>query len=271
MYDPVQEHALDHAIRHDEWPIARFLAHHLRGILPRHITPLDLLFLVSLVCTRLGLARLWDTHAGAKLLCEAFDLLLTTADARQKKCLLSWGDPKHRRAFSQRDFLQPSITAEDLPRSAYELEERLFQEALVAAHLLRGARRSARRQQGQWQLYQQAAAVVFTRLLEVWLKLRKETSDWIAYACLRHALKRVWQALFGQAAPVPACIDEQDLPLWIEVEAFQVMTDMAKRGHTRAPAALARVVAEWQRGNLPPPAPPQSQPWPERHTVRFKV
>jgi hypothetical protein len=147
----------------------------------------------------------------------------------------------------------------------------LFKEALLAIHLLRGARRCGRRQQRQWQLYHQAAAVVLTRLLEAWLKLRKEASDWIAYTCLRHALQRAWQTVFGPAAPVLELLEEKDMPLWVEVETFQVMTEMARRGHRRAPASLARMVAEWQRGNLPPPAPPPGVDWPERHTVRFKV
>ena len=38
--------------------------------------------------------------------------------------------------FSQRDLAHKSITADDLPRSAYELEERLVKEALEAGHLL---------------------------------------------------------------------------------------------------------------------------------------
>ncbi len=272
MFNPIQEHNLDHALRHDEWPVGRFLAYHLKGCLPKTITPLDLLFLVGLVCSRLGLHRLWDTHAGAKLLCEAFELIVTTAEQRQKKRLPSWGDQDHRRSFSQRDFLQQSITAEDLPRSAYELEERLFKEALLAVHLLRGARRCGRRQQGQWQLYHQAAAIVMTRILEAWLKLRKETSDWMAHACLRHALQRVWQALFGLETPVSELLDEQDMPQWIEVEVLDVMTDMAKRGHTRAPAMLARVVAAWQKGNLPK-RPPKTgvKDWPEGKIVRFRV
>jgi hypothetical protein len=109
MFDPVQEHNLDHALRHDEWPVGRFLAHHLQGCLPNTITPLDLLFLVGLACTPLGLKRLWDTHAGAKLLCEAFELMLNTADTRQKKRLLSWGDTTHPASTSAISSNHPSL------------------------------------------------------------------------------------------------------------------------------------------------------------------
>jgi hypothetical protein len=168
--------------------------------------------------------------------------------------------------------VQKSLTAEDLPRSAYELEERQFKEALEAEHLLRGSRRAARRQQAQWQLCHQAIAFVLTRILEAWLKLSRETSDWIVYTCLLHALQRAWRALFGPDTPVPDLLQEQDLPRWLEVETLQVMTDMAKRGHTCPPEALAKLVTEWQRDNLPQ-RPPEAgvKDWPEGHLVRFKV
>jgi hypothetical protein len=270
MFDPVQEHSLDYAIRHEQWPLARFLAVHLQKILPKTITPLDLLFLLGLVCSRLGLMRFWDTHAGADLLCHVFDALLDTAETRQKKRLRSWGDTTHRR-FCHRDLAQKLVTAEELPRSAYMLEQRVFQEALLAAHLLRGARRFGRRQQLQWAQYHQAAGIVLSRLLEVWLKLRKETSPCIAYTCLRWALRKVWQALFGAEAPLLDLLQEQDMPQWVEVETLDVMTEMARRGHTRTPEALAHVVAEWQRGNLPQRPPKHCVEWPEGDIVRFKV
>jgi hypothetical protein len=269
MRDPFQDFNLYHTLRDNEWPLGRFLAFYLHGIFARLFVPLDLLYLLRYVQHKLHMGLFWQPHAGAELLCQVLMLILDTAEERQRKYQRSWGDPQHRR-FRLRDLVQEAISAERLPRSAYVLAERLYEELRLAVHLLRGARWYARRQQALWQSYHQAAAIVLSRVLVIWLRLRKETSPWVAYACLRTALRQVWRLLFGERTALPDVLEEQSVSVWTEAETLEVFAHMAKRGHTRAPRALAGIVAEWQRGNLPV-LPREGEVWPEAHVTRFRV
>jgi hypothetical protein len=109
-------------------------------------------------------------------------------------------------------------------------------------------------------------------LYTVWLRLRKETSVWMAYTCLRWALGEAWKVLFGPHAELPEKLKEKDMPLWAEHETLEVLTKLVKRvPHARVPKPFLKVMAQWQKGNLPPPRPPLGEDWPEAHTSRFKV
>jgi hypothetical protein len=164
------------------------------------------------------------------------------------------------------------FTADDLPRSPYELCERLLKEALVVIHLFRGARIYAHPHNSDWQLYHQHGAVALSRLAVTWLKLRKATSPYMAYTCLRWALGEAWKTLFGPKAELLEKLKAQDMPLWAEWETFEVLSKLTREArHARAPRPFQPIVAQWQRGNLPTPRPPQGEAWPEAHTVRFKV
>jgi hypothetical protein len=270
--DPFDDFNLDKTLRNDEWPLARFLAYYLLGFVEGWLSPWDLLLLLKYSLQHLPLRLFWEPTAGAELLCYAFDLILKTAQERQKKCLLSWGDTEHRRFSQKRDLIQKPVRFEDLPPSPSALCERLLQEALVVIHLLRGARFYAHIHSPLWQLYHQHAGIALSRLYTVWLRLRKETTPWIAYLCLRWALGEAWQVLFGPKAPLPEKLDEQDMPLWAEVETFEVLSQLTRKvPHARVPKPLLKVVWEWTHGNPPPPRPPVGEDWPEAFTVRFKV
>ncbi len=270
--DPFDDFNLDRTLRNDEWPLARFLACYLMGVVDRWLSPLDLLYLLKYSLHQLALRLFWEPTAGAELLCSALDLILRTALARQKKRLLSWGDKEHRRFSQKRDLIQQPIKLEDLPPSPAALCERLLQEALVVIHLLRGARFYAHSHSPLWQLYHQHAGIALSRLYTVWLRLRKETTPWMAYLCLRWALGEAWQTLFGPKAELPEKLDAQDMPLWAEWETFEVLRELTRQvPHARVPRPLLKVVHEWTHGNPPPPRPPEGEDWPEAYTVRFKV
>lgn len=237
----------------------------------RRLSPLELLALVKYSLHEPTLSLLWDASAGSELLCYALDLLLTTAWQRQKKRLLSWGDKEHRRFSRKRDLIQQPITADDLPRGPYKLCERLLKEVLVVIHLLRGARYFAHLHNPIWQLYHQHAAIALSRLYTTWLKLRQETSPWVASTCLRWALGEAWKTLFGPTADLPERLKEQDVPLWAEWEAYEVVSDPRRAARDmRIPRPLEPLVAQWRRHYLPL-RPPAGEAWPEAHTSRFKV
>src|SRR5260370_12719821 len=129
MCDSVERYRLQGAFLRNDWPLGRFLATYLYRIAPPFFLPLDLFYLLNYVLTKLHLDLFWDTHAGAKLLCQALDLILTTAETRQKRRQRAWGDTAHRR-FGQRDWVQQPIKADTLSRSAYVLRAQLAKERL---------------------------------------------------------------------------------------------------------------------------------------------
>jgi hypothetical protein len=137
---------------------------------------------------------------------------------------------------------------------------------------LRGARFYAHIRSPLWQLYHQHAGIALSRLYTMWLRLRKETTPWIAYTCLRWALGEAWRVLFGPKAALPEKLDEQDMPLWAEWGTFEVLSKLTQKvWHAKVLRPLLKVVDEWQGGNPQPPRPPEGEDWPEALTVRFKV
>jgi hypothetical protein len=271
-HDPFDDFNLDRTLRQDEWPLPRLLAFYLVGKVEQWLSPVSLLDLLKYSLHYLTLRLFWEPTGGSELLCYALNLLLSTAEARQKKRLLSWGDKAHRRFSIKRDLMLKTLKLDDLPRSPYVLCERLLEEAMLAIHLLRGARMYAHRRHSLWQLYHQNAAIALSRLYTTWLKLRKETSLWMAHTCLRWALGEAWQTVFGPKAELPERLQAQDMPLWAEWETFEVLKELTQKApHAKVPRPFVPVVAEWQRGNLPPPRPPVGEDWPEAFLARFKV
>jgi hypothetical protein len=135
--DPFDEFNLERTLRHDEWPLARFFITYLAGLVDGWLSPHDLLYLLKYSLHSLKIRLFWEETAGSELVCYALDLIVKTAEARQKKRLLSWGDKEHQRFCQKRDLIQQSIEIEDLPPSPAALYERLVKEALLVIHLLR--------------------------------------------------------------------------------------------------------------------------------------
>src|SRR5260370_29857372 len=119
MCDSVERYRLQGAFLRNDWPLGRFLATYLYRIAPPFFLPLDLFYLLNYVLTKLHLDLFWDTHAGAKLLCQALDLILDTAETRQKQRHRAWGDTAHRR-FGQGDSVQRALPEDILARTPYE-------------------------------------------------------------------------------------------------------------------------------------------------------
>ncbi|HEY7126218.1 MAG TPA: hypothetical protein VH540_19905 [Ktedonobacterales bacterium] len=252
MRNPMQFFSLEHAQKHNQFPIARFFAGYLARRVPTPVNPLSALALLEFAHPRLNRHCFWVDNVGSALICEAFDLILDTAQDRQKNGERSWGPAKKLQRFRRADLLVEPLNIAALSEVSSVLSQQLVEEALRAVRLLRAAREFCGKEQVDWLSTHAAAGVALARLFETWLALRHHTSPFIARVCLRWALEQVWRLLFGEQAPLPALFDRDKMPLKIERETLRIFANEWKKHQSPPPAPFLGVVQQWQGGNLPP-------------------
>ncbi len=252
MRNPMQFFSLEHAHKHNQFPLARFYAGYLSRRIPHPVNPLNALALLEFAHPRLNCHCFWVDNAGSALICEAFDLILDTAQDRQKNGERSWGPAQKLQRFRRADLLIAPLNIPALSQVSSVLTQQLVDEALLAVRLLRAARDFCGKARVDWLTTHAAAATALSRLFETWLALRHHTSPFIARVCLRWALEQVWRLLFGENAPLPKLFDREKMPLKIEREALRIFANEWKTHQAPPPAPFLGVVQQWQQGNLPP-------------------
>jgi hypothetical protein len=122
--------------------------------------------------------------------------------------------------------------------------------------LVRVARELFQRKRQEWKRYHRLVGIVLIRLLLVYKRLERLHTPWVAYRCVRWALREVWGKLFGR--PVKLTKEAQSLPkrdalsLGQEWALWYRLKRESEAG-AEIPGPFVEMVERWLAGDTPPP------------------
>jgi hypothetical protein len=252
MINPFIPTSLDGIPEEELVPAATLLCDCLMRHAPAWVTLPDVMGVLEHAHPWLDVNLLTVISDGSNSLCRAVVEVMEAAITYEQRHQRAWGGKDDPQRFRQRDCIQVPLDRKKLPRTSHDLDKRLVAEMPLLLRLLRCARRFFWRGNLLWQACLQAAAIVLSRVLLLWLALRRKIGGWCAQVCLRAALRKAWLMLFGAGAELPKLLKKLPMTLRRERKTLRLFIKEHKNGGVLPPEPFAELVARWQAGLLPP-------------------
>ncbi len=252
MINPFLPTSLNDVSEDELLPLVTLLCDTLMRHAPIVLPLPDVMGLLECVHPRLNLGHFTVTSDGSNYLCRAVTVVLDAALTAEQRHERAWGGKDDPQRFRQRDCMQEPLRRCDLPTSSHDIHKCLEQEFPLLLRLLRCARRFFWQRSLLWQACLQAAAIVLSRILLLWMHLRRLIGGWCAEVCLRAALRKTWELLFGTRLPLPDLLKKLPMTLRRERKTLRMFIEEGKNAQALPPEPFAELVARWQAGLLPP-------------------
>ncbi|HEY7127413.1 MAG TPA: hypothetical protein VH540_26005 [Ktedonobacterales bacterium] len=201
-------------------------------------------------------------HAGAVLLGRTFLLVLPLIDKRHRQRKRAFGGKDKPLEFDPAELEQTLPELYQLPLRLDALCKWLLDDLWTLLRLMRAAQSLYRRQRQAWMHLHRLIGVVLARILLIWERVRRRFSPWIAYGCLRWALRELWGTLFGRPVHLTAgagtFLDQEALSIGQEWELWVRLKRENDEGGG-VPAPFTPLVERWRAGDTPPPYKEQTE------------
>jgi hypothetical protein len=252
MINPFLPTSLDDVPEDELLPLATLLCETLMRRAPVAVALPDVLGVLEHVHPQLKLGLFTVPSAGSNYLCRALTVVLDAALTAEQRHERAWGSKDDPQRFRQRDCIQEPLRRFQLPATSHALHQRLSDEVPLLLRLLRWTRRFFWQRNLLWGACLQAAAIVLSRILLLWLALRRKIGGWCAHVCLRAALRKAWALLFGGRAPLPDALKKLPMTLRRERKTLLIFCKEGMDAGALPPEPFAELIARWQAGLLPP-------------------
>jgi hypothetical protein len=196
------------------------------------------------------------SNQSTALLGRTLSLIVPLIDRRHDQHKRALGGKEHPLEFDPAEIEQTLPEVAQLPTRLDALCRWLLADLWTLLRLVRVARDLFRRKRQEWKLYHRLAGIVLIRLLRVYKRLERLHTPWVAYRCLRWALRQVWGTLFGK--PIKLTKDAQSL---LKVDALSLGEEWAlwyrlkreSKAGGAIPGPFVEMVERWLAGDTPPP------------------
>ena len=194
-------------------------------------------------------------HKGAGLLGRALSLIVPLIDVRHEQKKRALGGKNKPLEFDPAEIEQALPEQHQLPTRLDALCRWLLADVWTLLRLVRVARDLFRRKRQTWKQFHRLIGIVLLRLVLVCQRLERLHTPWVAYRCLRWALREVWGTLFGR--PVKLTKDAellkldaltigQERGLWVKLK-------QESEAGAEMPGPFVEMIERWLAGDTPPP------------------
>jgi hypothetical protein len=195
-------------------------------------------------------------HSGAGLLGRSLLIILPLIDQRHDQRKRALGGKDRPLEFDPAEIEQTVPLPSQLPTRLDALCRWLLDDLWTLLRLARVARDLFRRKRQTWQQFHRLVGIVLLRLVLVWKRLERLHTPWVAYRCLRWALREVWGTLFGRPVTLTreaeSLLKREPLSIGEERALWQRLKRESEAG-AEIPGPFVEMVERWLAGDVPPP------------------
>jgi hypothetical protein len=199
---------------------------------------------------------LTEDHAGAVLLGRSLSIITPLIDLRHEQHKRALGGKEKPLEFDLAEIEQAVPLPNQLPTRLDALCRWMLDDLWTLFRLARAARDLFRRKRQTWKQLHRLVGILLIRLMLVWKRLERLHTPWVAYRCLRWALREVWGTLFGR--PVKLTQEAESL---LKQEALSIGQERAlwyrlkreSEAGADIPGPFVEMVERWLSGDVPPP------------------
>lgn len=205
--------------------------------------------------TGLDTRPLFAEHGGAGLLGRTLSIIVPLIDVRHAQKKRALGGKEQPLEFDPAEIEQTVPERQHLPTRLDALCRWLLSDLWTLLRLVRVARDLYRRKRQTWKQFHRLVGIVLLRLLLVYQRLERLHTPWVAYRCLRWALREVWGTLFGKPIKLTkeaeslkrdALTIGQERGLWVKLK-------RESEAGAEIPGPFVEMVERWLAGDTPPP------------------
>jgi hypothetical protein len=200
---------------------------------------------------------LHEKHSGAVLLGRVLLILVPLIDTRHRQHKRALGGKDRPLDFDLAELEQTLPDQHRLPTRLGALCKWLLDDLWTLLRLVRAARDLYRRGRQAWRQIHRLIGIVLLRILRLWNQLCRFHTPWVAYRCLRWALREVWGTLFGTPVALTRAAQPflklEALTLGQEWEMWWRLKKEHEAGATEVPGLCEPMMTAWLNGDLPPP------------------